>query len=105
MTPADPEGLRRFEHQLIGAVAAPVVDENRLRVAVKRVHHLNEAGGQLLDHALLVVRRDYQRVRRHEMVTLSAAVGQSKDVIGLWPRPLDPTQSSGLARLNGLTSA
>src|SRR6185369_5701548 len=62
-------GGRGLEHQLVGSVAAAVVDENRLGVAVERVHQLNQAGRQLLDHAFLVVRRNYQRVSRHETIS------------------------------------
>ena len=52
--------VRRLEHQLVRAVAAAVVDEDRLGVAVERVHHLGEAGDELLDHAFLVVGGDYE---------------------------------------------
>jgi len=39
---------------------AAVVDENRLRVAVERIHHDSKMGDELLDHALLVLGRDYE---------------------------------------------
>jgi hypothetical protein len=59
---------RRLLHELPGAVAAAVVDEDRLGVAVERVHDAAEVPDELLDHALLVVRRDDERVGRHTQV-------------------------------------
>ena len=39
---------------------AAVVDEDRLGVAVERVHQPAEAHRELLDHAFFVVCRDYE---------------------------------------------
>ena len=45
-------GPGRREHQLVGAVAASVVDEDRLGVAVERAHQRARAARELLDRQL-----------------------------------------------------
>src|SRR5262249_14723750 len=80
--PDEPEPrvvARGLEHQLVGAVAAAVVDEDRLRVAVERLHHSREVRDELLDHALLVVCGNYERVSRHLGMILYAAAAASLD--------------------------
>ena len=57
--------LRGCEHQLVGAVGAAVIDEDRLGVRIQGAHDLDQPRDQLLDHGLLVIGRDHQRVRRH----------------------------------------
>ena len=52
--------LRRRRKQLVGAVSAPVVDDDRFGIADRRVHQLAEAGDEFVDDAFLVVCRDDQ---------------------------------------------
>jgi hypothetical protein len=47
-----------LEHELVGAIGAPIVDENRLRLRIEGIHQRSEARGQQLDYSFLVVGGD-----------------------------------------------
>src|SRR5581483_4004904 len=57
-------GLCGLAHELVGAVGAAVVDEDRLGVLVERVHDRGQPGRELCDDALFVEGGDDERVGR-----------------------------------------
>jgi hypothetical protein len=93
--------VHRLDQQLVGAVAAAVVDDDRLRVAVEQVHDARQAGDELLNHALFVVRRQDERVcgpGTAHAASVETVIGVSQTVLRNRQMPDSPTTNTSEMR-------